>query len=61
MKKTIDILNTFLLADIPEIITQDEFDEVQDAIRNLITYNEKLEDEIKIKNDTIKVLTNILL
>ncbi len=43
MEKDIEILQTFLLADIPEIITQEEFDDVKQSIQNLLNRNKKLE------------------
>ena len=38
------ILNTFLLANIPEIITQEEFDDVKKAIFEMLKENKKLKD-----------------
>ena len=38
------ILNTFLLANIPEIITQEEFDDVKKTIRELQQENKQLKD-----------------
>ena len=40
-----EILNTFLLANIPEIITQEEFDDVKKAIKDL---QQKLENSIPV-------------
>ena len=37
-----EILNTFLLANIPEIITQEEFDDVKKAIKDLQQENKQL-------------------
>ena len=37
-----EILNTFLLAGIPEIITQEEFNDVKKAIFEMLKENEKL-------------------
>ena len=39
-----EILNTFLLANIPEIITQEEFDDVKKAIKDLQQENQRLKD-----------------
>ena len=39
-----EILNTFLLANIPEIITQEEFDDVKKAIRELQQENKILKE-----------------
>ena len=39
-----EILNTFLLANIPEIITQEEFDDVKKTIRELQQENKQLKD-----------------
>lgn len=36
-----EILNTFLLANIPEIITQEEFDDVKKAIKDLQQENQE--------------------
>ena len=40
-----EILNTFLLANIPEIITQEEFNDVQKAIKQLQQENKKYKEE----------------
>ena len=40
-----EILNTFLLVGIPEIITQDEFDDVKKAIYEMLKENKKLQQE----------------
>lgn len=40
-------LNTFLLAGIPEIITQEEFDNVKKAIFEMLKENKKLQQENK--------------
>lgn len=40
-------LNTFLLAGIPEIITQEEFDDVKKAIFEMLKENKKLQQENK--------------
>lgn len=37
-----EILNTFLLANIPEIITQEEFDDVKKAIFEMLKENKQL-------------------
>lgn len=47
-----EILNTFLLANIPEIITKEEFDDVKKAIFDLLKENKKYENTI------IKLITN---
>ena len=39
-----EILNTFLLANIPEIITQEEFDDVKKAIFEMLKENKQLKD-----------------
>ena len=46
MKEDITILTAFLLSNIPEIITQEEFDEVKQAIENLIKGYRELEERI---------------
>ena len=40
-------LNTFLLAGIPEIITQEEFDDVKKAIFEMLKENKQLQQENK--------------
>lgn len=42
-----EVLNTFLLANIPEIITQEEFDDVKKAIKELQQENKQLKDVIE--------------
>ena len=42
-----EILNTFLLANIPEIITQKEFDNVKKAIKQSQQENQELKKELK--------------
>ena len=42
-----EILNTFLLANIPEIITQEEFDDVKKAIKQSQQENQKLKKELE--------------
>ncbi len=42
-----EILNTFLLANIPEIITQEEFDDVKNAIFKLLEENKTMKLKIK--------------
>ena len=49
-----EILNTFLLANIPEIITQEEFDDVKKAIRELQQENKELKDVIEEVREYIK-------
>ena len=39
-----EILNTFLLANIPEIITQEEFDDVKKAIKQSQQENQELKE-----------------
>ena len=46
-KEEILNLNTFLLAGIPEIITQEEFDDVKKAIFEMLKENKKLQQENK--------------
>ena len=41
-----EILNTFLLANIPEIITQEEFNDVKKAIKDLQQENQKYKEVI---------------
>lgn len=41
-----EILNTFLLANIPEIITQEEFDDVKKAIKDLQQENQELKRQL---------------
>ncbi|MDD7592553.1 MAG: hypothetical protein PUJ92_06145 [Bacilli bacterium] len=55
-----EILNTFLLANIPEIITQEEFDDVKKAIRELQLENKELKDVIEEVREYInsKVISN---
>ena len=40
-----EILNTFLLVGIPEIITQEEFDDIKKAIFEMLKENKKLQQE----------------
>ena len=42
-----EVLNTFLLANIPEIITQEEFNDVKKAIKNLLQENKELKEHIE--------------
>lgn len=42
-----EILNTFLLANIPEIITQEEFDDVKKAIKDLQQENQELKKQLE--------------
>ena len=42
-----EILNTFLLANIPEIITQEEFNDVKKAIKYLLQENKKYKEVIE--------------
>lgn len=41
-----EILNTFLLANIPEIITQEEFNDIKKAIKQLLQENKKYKEVI---------------
>ena len=57
-----DILNTFLLAGTPEIITQEEFNDVKLAIKNLMETNSKYESgeifsakQIKLVEKGVKI------
>ena len=51
-----DILNTFLLAGTPEIITQEEFDDVKLAIKNLMELNKKYENGEIFSDKQIKLV-----
>ena len=42
-----EILNTFLLANIPEIITQEEFDDVKKAIKQSQQENQELRKQLE--------------
>lgn len=54
MEEDITILTAFLLSNIPEIITQEEFDEVKQAIEKLIKgYREKEEIIEKLNKNTL--------
>lgn len=58
-----EILNTFLLANIPEIITQEEFNDVKKAIKELLQENKQLKEkanklEILIENLKLGVTLN---
>lgn len=46
MEEDINILTAFLLSNIPEIITQEEFDEVKQALENLIKGYRELEEKL---------------
>lgn len=50
MNKT-EVLGAFLLANIPEIITQEEFDDVKKAIKELQQENQQLKNQLKEKHD----------
>ena len=50
MNKT-EVLGAFLLANIPEIITREEFDDVKKAIKELQQENQELKSKIKIYED----------
>ena len=49
-----EILNTFLLANIPEIITQEEFNDVKKAIKQLLQENQKYKEVIDKAIEYIK-------
>ena len=49
-----EVLNTFLLANIPEIITQEEFDDVKKAIKELQQENKKYKEVIDKEIEYIK-------
>ena len=42
-----EVLNTFLLANIPGIITQEEFNDVKKAIKHLLQENKELKEHIE--------------
>ena len=48
-----EILNTFLLANIPEIITHEEFNDVKKAIKYLLQENKQLKDKLIEINEVI--------
>ena len=48
-----EVLNTFLLANIPEIITQEEFNDVKKAIKQLQQENKQLKDKLIEINEVI--------
>ena len=50
-----EILNTFLLANIPEIITQEEFNDVKKAIKQLLQENQKYKEVIDKLSSQIKL------
>ena len=50
-----EILNTFLLANIPEIITQEEFNDVKKAIKQLLQENQKYKEVIDKVSSQIKL------
>ena len=49
-----EVLNTFLLANIPEIIMQEEFDHVKKAIKELQQENQKYKEVIDKAIEYIK-------
>ena len=63
MKKE-QILNTFLLANIPEIITQEEFDDVKKAIFEMLKENKQLKEKVNQletnRDETFKVINTQL-
>lgn len=58
MKEDITILTAFLLSNIPEIITQEEFDEVKQALENLIKVYRELEERNSILNESNNLKIN---
>ena len=48
-----EILNTLLLANIPEIITQEEFNDVKKAIKYLLQENKQLKNKLIEINEVI--------
>lgn len=46
LEDAVKILNTFLLADIPEIITQEEFDSVKKSIQTLLNSIKEKDEQI---------------
>lgn len=58
------ILNTFLLANIPEIITQEEFDDVKKAIFEMLKENKQLKEKVNQletnRDETFKVINTQL-
>ena len=56
-----EILNTFLLANIHEIITQEEFDDVKKAIKDLQQENQELKKQLENKYKKVGTLTSELL
>ena len=66
-EKNDDILGTFLLANIPEIITQEEFDDVKSAIKDLQKkaelgehYKHLYSEVKKQKDDIVKYVNSIV-
>ena len=55
-----EILNTFLLANIHEIITQEEFDDVKKAIKYLQQENQALKKQLEEYKATNEVLSHEL-
>ena len=49
-----EVLGAFLLAHIPEIITQEEFDNVQSAIKELLKENQELKNRLEEKENRQK-------
>ena len=68
-ENAIDILETFKLANIPEIIDQEEFDDVKKAITVLIEKNKKIKKQssseaiahIKLTNHLDKIINALIL
>ena len=48
-----EVLNIFLLANIPEIITQEEFNDVKKAIKYLLQENKQLKNKLIEINEVI--------
>ena len=49
-----EILHTYLLANIPEIISKEEFDNVKGAIKELLSENKELKEDIRL-NESVFV------
>ena len=55
-----EVLNIFLLANIPEIITQEEFNDVKKAIKNLLQENKQLKEENEFLKSEIEEAKRII-
>ena len=53
-----EILHTYLLANIPECISQEEFDDVKGAIKELLSENKELNNKI---DKAIKIMEDYTL